>query len=128
MTRGADTGILFRAADGTPGIEKINLTTGPMSITGSTRMQATTSETFVLGAALEAAVERALRRFLTKKEMSQAGFGAETTLGSRLAAFGPLLAEVKRRSLEGKRMVSLEEFRDMVAEVGEVLPCDRLQQ
>ena len=32
-----------------PGITKINLTTGPQAITGSTRMQATTIETFVVG-------------------------------------------------------------------------------
>jgi hypothetical protein len=36
-----------------PGITKINLTTGPQAITGSTRMQATTVETFVIGCALE---------------------------------------------------------------------------
>jgi len=36
-----------------PGIEKINLTTGPMSITGSTRMQATTIQLCVLLTVLE---------------------------------------------------------------------------
>jgi len=37
-------------------IEKLNLTTGPMAITGSTRMQATTIEMLVVGAALERAL------------------------------------------------------------------------
>jgi len=36
-----------------PGIEKINLTTGPMSITGSTRMQATTIQLCVMLTVLE---------------------------------------------------------------------------
>ena len=47
-----------------PGITKINLTTGPQAVTGSTRMQATTSETYVVGAIVETAVERALRTML----------------------------------------------------------------
>lgn len=36
-----------------PGIEKINLTTGPMAITGSTRMQATTIQLAVISTVLE---------------------------------------------------------------------------
>ncbi|GAF99388.1 unnamed protein product, partial [marine sediment metagenome] len=51
-----------------PGITKINLTTGPQSITGSTRMQATTIETFVVGNILQQALDRSLRKFLSKKE------------------------------------------------------------
>jgi N-acetylmuramic acid 6-phosphate etherase len=39
-----------------PRIEKINLTTGPMAITGSTRMQATTIQLAVLSTVLEMAV------------------------------------------------------------------------
>ncbi|MFQ3587909.1 MAG: hypothetical protein SNJ74_05050 [Fimbriimonadaceae bacterium] len=38
-----------------PRIQKVNLTTGPMAITGSTRMQATTIQLLVLGTALEMA-------------------------------------------------------------------------
>jgi len=79
-----------------PGITKINLTTGPQAITGSTRMQATTIETFVIGSALEAAVERVLRGALNKKDMIRLGFAAETTIAGRLRDFGPLLREVKR--------------------------------
>ncbi|MHC4116168.1 MAG: sugar phosphate isomerase [Planctomycetota bacterium] len=44
-----------------PRITKIDLTTGPMAITGSTRMQATTAELFVVGSALEIALVRFLR-------------------------------------------------------------------
>ena len=79
-----------------PGITKINLTTGPQAITGSTRMQATTIETFVIGSAIETAVERVLRRVLSKKEMSLAGFKEETTLENRLRKFPLLLQEIKK--------------------------------
>lgn len=41
-----------------PRIEKINLTTGPMAITGSTRMQATSIQLSVMLAILEAAIRR----------------------------------------------------------------------
>jgi len=39
-----------------PRIEKLDLATGPMAITGSTRMQATTAELLAVGAALEMAL------------------------------------------------------------------------
>jgi N-acetylmuramic acid 6-phosphate etherase len=39
-----------------PRIQKLDLATGPMAITGSTRMQATTTELLVVGAALETAI------------------------------------------------------------------------
>ncbi|MFH1716236.1 MAG: sugar phosphate isomerase [Planctomycetota bacterium] len=44
-----------------PRITKLDLTTGAMAITGSTRMQATTAELFVIGSALETALVRLLR-------------------------------------------------------------------
>jgi N-acetylmuramic acid 6-phosphate etherase len=43
-----------------PRIGKLDLTTGPMAITGSTRMQAVTAELLVVGAALEMALSRRL--------------------------------------------------------------------
>jgi N-acetylmuramic acid 6-phosphate etherase len=42
-----------------PRIHKLDLATGPMAITGSTRMQATTTELLVVGAALETAIAQA---------------------------------------------------------------------
>jgi N-acetylmuramic acid 6-phosphate etherase len=45
-----------------PRITKLDLTTGPMAITGSTRMQATTAELFVVGSAFEIALVRFLRK------------------------------------------------------------------
>ncbi len=50
-----------------PRITKLDLTTGPMAITGSTRMQATTAELFVVGSALEIA----LARFLPNRSSAQ---------------------------------------------------------
>jgi N-acetylmuramic acid 6-phosphate (MurNAc-6-P) etherase len=100
--------IRSRAVIDEPGVSKINLTTGPQAITGSTRMQATTVETFVLGSVLETAVERVLRGVLNKKDLARLGFGEETTLESRLRAFGPLLREVKRSLPALAKLVDLE--------------------
>jgi N-acetylmuramic acid 6-phosphate etherase len=79
-----------------PGISKINLTTGPQAITGSTRMQATTIETFVVGCALEEAAARVLGRTLSSKEMARLGFEDDITIGQRLKGFRSVLEEVKR--------------------------------
>ncbi len=85
-----------RAVIEEPGITKINLTTGPQAITGSTRMQATTIETFVVASAIETAVERVFAGALSKKEMARAGFGEPSSIGARLAGFSLILDEVKK--------------------------------
>jgi N-acetylmuramic acid 6-phosphate etherase len=56
-----------------PRIGKLDLTTGPMAITGSTRMQATTVELLVVGAALETALAQVLQDVLPKSELTQFG-------------------------------------------------------
>ena len=56
-----------------PGITKLDLTTGPMAITGSTRMQATTAEFFVVGSALEMALARLLRKSLSPAHVASLG-------------------------------------------------------
>ncbi len=91
-----------------PGITKINLTTGPQAITGSTRMQATTIETFVLGSALETAAEHVLRKALSKKEMERLGFRVETTAAARLEKFAGLLEEIKKHTAALARLTDLE--------------------
>ncbi len=78
-----------------PGITKINLTTGPQAITGSTRMQATTIETYVIGQVLQDALRRTLARFLTKKEMARLGFGSGRNLPQKLRDFSEVLGAVK---------------------------------
>ena len=81
-----------RAVIENPGITKLNFTTGPQGITGSTRMQATTSETFILGVILEKAVYRLLKDYLTVSELSGIGFDPEINLSQSLLSF----MEVKR--------------------------------
>ncbi|MFQ6110034.1 MAG: hypothetical protein ACE5L7_10840 [Candidatus Aminicenantales bacterium] len=79
-----------------PGVTKINLTTGPQAITGSTRMQATTIETFVIGNILQAALDRTLREILSKKEMEKLGFKRPIILKEKLEDFAGILAGVKK--------------------------------
>ena len=76
-----------------PGITKINLTTGPQAITGSTRMQATTVETYALAAVVETAVARVLRTALGKKDLARLGIAAAGGPGvaARLREFGAVL-------------------------------------
>ncbi len=78
-----------------PGITRINLTTGPQSITGSTRMQATTSETYVVGAILEAAVRRAIGHALSGKELGRIGFEGPWDMATALRDFHRVLDSVK---------------------------------
>jgi len=56
-----------------PRITKLDLTTGPMAITGSTRMQATTAELFIVGSALEIALVRFLRQRLSSSDAEKLG-------------------------------------------------------
>ena len=57
-----------------PRIQKLDLSTGPMAITGSTRMQATTAELLVVGCALEAALLQFLKESLIASEWAKLGF------------------------------------------------------
>ena len=57
-----------------PGITKLDLSTGPMAITGSTRMQATTAELLVVGCALETALLQFLKENLPASEWAKPGF------------------------------------------------------
>lgn len=70
-----------------PAITKINLFTGPQAITGSTRMQATTSETFIMGVILEEGISRVLKELLSKEELAQLGFTWKTCIEERLLSF-----------------------------------------
>jgi N-acetylmuramic acid 6-phosphate etherase len=90
------------------GITKINLTTGPQAVTGSTRMQATTIETYVVAGALQTAAERVLRRSLGKKDMARLGFAAETGIEARLRRFPAILREIKNNVPALARLTNLE--------------------
>jgi N-acetylmuramic acid 6-phosphate etherase len=78
-----------------PGITKINLTTGPQAITGSTRMQAATIETFVVGTILQAAARRILAKALPEKDLAKVGFAGEPAISDRLRSFNGILESVK---------------------------------
>lgn len=52
-------------------ITKLDLSTGPMAITGSTRMQATTAELFIVGSAFEIAIVRFLNKQLSPAQTGQ---------------------------------------------------------
>jgi N-acetylmuramic acid 6-phosphate etherase len=54
-----------------PRITKLDITTGPMAITGSTRMQATTAELFIVASAIEIAMVRFLQQRLTPSEIER---------------------------------------------------------
>jgi len=91
-----------------PRIEKINLTTGPMAITGSTRMQATTIQLCVLLTVLE----MGLRDLM--KELEPAGPGAldAASVPARfLAKLAELHASLKTPELLSQlaKLVALEE-------------------
>ena len=55
------------------GITKLDLSCGPMALAGSTRMQATTSELLVVGAALETALAQSLHGKLSGEELARLG-------------------------------------------------------
>ncbi len=56
-----------------PRVGKIDLFTGPMAISGSTRMQATTIELLVVGAAMEEALVRLLGDYLSESQLQELG-------------------------------------------------------
>ena len=70
-----------------PAITKINLATSPQAIAGSTRMQATTSETFVMGLILEAGIFDLLKDLLSQKELEQIGFSQAPQIEKKLLDF-----------------------------------------
>ena len=79
-----------------PGISKINLTTGPQALSGSTRMQASTIDAFLIAQILQTGLERALRRFLSDKEMARLGFTKPVVFAEELGEFSDILKDVKK--------------------------------
>jgi len=76
-----------------PRITKLDLTTGPMAITGSTRMQATTAELFVVGSALEIALVRFLQKRLSPMQAAKLGL-KERQAGDYLRLLSELLEQL----------------------------------
>jgi N-acetylmuramic acid 6-phosphate etherase len=97
-----------RAVLRNPAITKINLTTGPQSITGSTRMQATTVETFVVGIILEFGIRGVLKEFLSADELAELGFAQKTGWKERLRCFDDLKDLLTESMEKIEQLVALE--------------------
>ena len=91
-----------------PGITKINLTTGPQAITGSTRMQATTIETFIVANILQLGLDRTLRQFLSNKDMSKLGFKKTIQLEDKPKEFSQILSQVQKNIPSIAKLTELE--------------------
>ncbi|MFC2161337.1 hypothetical protein ACFLRX_06775 [Acidobacteriota bacterium] len=90
------------------GITKINLSTGPQTISGSTRMQAATINAFFFGQILQSALHRTLKNVLSKKEMARLGFQDSFTLTEKLSEFSEILKEIEDNLPELARISYLE--------------------
>lgn len=90
------------------GITKLNFTTGPQGITGSTRLQATTSETFILGAVLEEAIHRILKDHLDGEALAALGFSEGTGLAERLLSFRKIRESISRSVSDIAKLTDLE--------------------
>lgn len=75
-------------------IHKIALPTGPQAITGSTRMQATTTSLYALGLVLEDALRALLLPQLDAADAQRLGLDARDTIESRLRGFAGLQRRV----------------------------------
>ena len=91
-----------------PAITKLRLFTGPQSIAGSTRMQATTSEMFVMGVILENALYQSLRKVLNEKELRELGFAPSRKIKDRLQDFKTVQGEVAKVYKDVAKLTSLE--------------------
>lgn len=94
-----------------PRIVKLDLSSGPMSVAGSTRMQATTSELLVIGAALEMALVRHLQTILPAETCKALGVEKAVSAEDYAARFAALLRDLGRPSAVGAmaRWVKMEE-------------------
>ena len=91
-----------------PAITKINLTTGPQAITGSTRMQATTSETYLLGVIIENGIYKILKKFLTEEEFSYLGYKNYTSIRQRLLYFSKIREYILEQLSQIAKFTNLE--------------------
>ncbi len=79
-----------------PGITKICLTTGPQALAGSTRMQASTINAFLISHILQTAIDRSLRPILSDKEMAKLGFETPVVFADNMEKFADILKDVKK--------------------------------
>jgi N-acetylmuramic acid 6-phosphate etherase len=96
-----------------PRIGKISVPTGPQALTGSTRMQATTTSLYLMGLVLEDALRAVLLKQLDAADAQRIGLSAQDSIESRLkgfaaiqravAASAPALAEWTAREAQAYR-------------------------
>jgi len=91
-----------------PAVTKINLTTGPQAITGSTRMQATTVETYIMGVILEESIRNILEEFLDENELTRLGFLPKTGITERLLFFDDIRKSIMSSLGDLGRLTILE--------------------
>jgi hypothetical protein len=91
-----------------PAVTKINLTTGPQAITGSTRMQAATSETYAMGLILEAGIFLMLKDLLSEEDLTISGFSSPPDLQKRMLAFEDIQNLLSDSSKDMERFAALE--------------------
>lgn len=91
-----------------PAITKINLATGPQAITGSTRMQAATSETYIMGSILEAGIQKLVKDFLSEEETLLLSFPPRTSIKERLLSFDKIRKRLMSLSTDLGKLILLE--------------------
>ena len=90
------------------GVTKIPLWTGPQAVTGSTRMQATTSEQFLLGVIAEQAIyEFLLESGFKVRELKELGF-SDDSLNERLLSFVATQGAVFKAAEDLSKLTGLE--------------------
>ncbi len=97
-----------RAVIENPAITKINLTTGPQAIAGSTRMQAATAETFAMGIIMEFGIRELLEDQLSDEEMAQLGFNTKTDMNERLLFFDRIRNNLLQASTDIVDLIRVE--------------------
>jgi N-acetylmuramic acid 6-phosphate etherase len=86
-----------------PNVTVLDLSCGPMALTGSTRMQATTSELLIAGTALEKALNIILAEKLSKKELERTEISVPEPSAKR---FSQLLDDLQK----SKNVKSMADF------------------
>jgi len=95
-----------------PRVTKLDLSSGPMAVAGSTRMQATTSELLVVGAALEMALVETLRARLGAEDLDELQLAVRTPADyARL--FDELLADLGKPEAVAA-MAAMTEYEEQV--------------
>ncbi len=90
-------------------ISKMRLWTGPQAVTGSTRMQATTIETFVCGLILQEAARLMLEAVVPKDALKSLGFDdTKCTLREALSQFSSIQSVVAKSVIDLSALVDLE--------------------